>query len=338
MMFAKVVRTAARWQDPDYPPRVRAAIRTMQEGNRFTEEALAFAINHEMRQITERSLAHWVAGRVVEEPRTVGVLNAGNIPLVGLQDFLGVLLSGNHYRGACSSRSPYLLPAFMRDLKDELPALPAEFTEVDSLFASCNAIIASGSETTMEWVRKQSSAAGIANTQLLLRGHGFAVAVVDGNESQEELEGLSEDILLHEGMGCRNVALLWAPQALSPDSMLESMAAVRAVFPAHKRTPRALSTQQALLRGLNIPHTDGEGLGFLLSKGEPEPQGPGHVRWTAYETMQDVRDYLIHQEKYIELVIASPRLSGIPNAALAGSAQRPSLGWQAGTIDFLSSR
>ena len=216
-----------------------------------------------------------------------------------------------------------------------IPRLPVTFTKAASLFVSCDAVIASGSDITMDWVRRQAVAVGMAGGRLLLRGHRFALAVVDGSESRQELKYLAEDMLVHEGLGCRSIALLWAPNALKPDAILESMAACRAAFPAHATTPRALAMQRALLRALDIPHAYGEGLEFLISWGKPEPQGLGHVRWTPYEAVQEVRDYLARHKRRIELVIASSSLSELPNAAPPGSAQRPQLGWQAGTVDFL---
>ena len=118
MTFAKAVeRTAELWRNPGYSSRALAVRHTMQAENRFTEEALAFAIDHEMRQVTAESLTSWIAERVAKEPCSVGVLNPGNVPLAGFQDFLAVLMSGNHYVGACSTRSPRLLPAFAHDLK-----------------------------------------------------------------------------------------------------------------------------------------------------------------------------------------------------------------------------
>ena len=130
------------------------------------------------------------------------------------------------------------------------------------------------------------------------------MAVVDGRETEEERDGLTEDALLHDGYGCRNVALIWAPKDLSPDAYLESMAAFRAVFPPHRDTPGALKMQQALLAALHLPHAYGEGLEFLLSNGEADVQGPGHLRWVAYEDLGEVAAWLARHTETIQLVVA----------------------------------
>src|SRR5690606_4634308 len=90
-----VVRAAEPWRDPDYEPRARAVEETLQAENSFTTEAIAFAVNQQMSLLTEEHLRMWISGRFTQAPLQVGVLNAGNVPLVGLQDFLAVLLTGH---------------------------------------------------------------------------------------------------------------------------------------------------------------------------------------------------------------------------------------------------
>ena len=110
-LFKALEEAACAWQDPDYGPRKTAEERTLSAPNRFTEEALVFAINQQMNLITRESLESWIPNPA-PQPCAVVVLNAGNIPFVGLQDFLAVLATGHSYRGILSSRSPHLLPAF----------------------------------------------------------------------------------------------------------------------------------------------------------------------------------------------------------------------------------
>ena len=326
-----VARVARRWRDPDYAARVRAARRTLSAPNRFTEEALAFAINQQMHGITRKGLQRWLRGRRARHACRVGVLNAGNIPFAGLQDFLAVVLTGHEYVGVCSSRSPSLLPAVAECLQRAAPGLRACFAKQSEMWEEADAVIATGSDTTASWIRERALAHALPEDRLLVRGHTFAVAVVDGGESRQDLEGLAEDILLHEGMGCRSVALLWAPRGLSPDPLLEALAAFRSVFPVHASTPGALSMQQAFLRSLDVPHAYGDGLEFLVSRAAPEPQGPGHLRWTEYDSLREVERYLDSEQAAIQLVVARPALAArlrLPLAAQPpGSAHRPGLDW-----------
>ncbi len=339
-----IARAAASWQDPDYGPRAEAVAQTLEAPNRFTEEAVAFAVNQQMNLLTPEAMKTWIKGRRATASRLVGVLNAGNIPLVGLQDFLAVVLTGHQYLGSVSSKSPVLLPAFVAEVQQCAADLPASFAPVEDVFAGAEALIATGSDETRAWAARACEEHGLPAERCLLRGRRYAVAVVDGKETEAEWDSLAEDALLHEGYGCRNVALIWAPRDLPPDAYLESMAAFRGVFPPHPGTPGALKMQQAFLAALDAPHAYGEGLEFLLSRGEADVQGPGHLRWVEYEDLDEVAAWLDRHTEALQLVVArsevAGRLPGTVPVEPPGLAQRPALDWRpdgVDTVDFLCS-
>ncbi|MEX0599967.1 MAG: acyl-CoA reductase [Rhodothermales bacterium] len=340
-----VAATALEWRDPDHNPRENAVKRTLEAENTFTREAVTFAVNQQMSLLTVDALRGWLNGRRAKTSRTVGVLNAGNIPMVGLQDLLAVVLAGHRYVGSVSSRSPALLPAFVKDLHDRLPALEAAFDAAEQVFARSDAVIATGSDETIAWVQRQCERYGIPERRRLIRGHSYSVAVLDGSETEDDFEKLAEDALLHEGFGCRNVALIWAPIDMSPDPVLDAFAHFRGVFPAHEGTPGRLAMQQAFLAAVEQPHAYGEGLEFLLSRGEPEEQQSGHVRWCAYDAVEDVDRWLRSHVDEIQLVVAGPnvrpRLSADMRLLPMGEAQRPKLDWcpdGRDTVAFLTER
>lgn len=326
-----VAKTAAAWRDPDHPPRRDAVEKTLEVSDAFTEEAVAFAVNQQMALLTEDALRHWAPDSSAPRPRDVGVLNAANVPLVELQDFLAVLLTGHRYFGSLSSRSPYLMQGFARELAEVTTVLPVTFVDASELFDVADAVIATGSDETAAWVQEQCDGHGIAPRDRLVRGNRFSVAVLDGHESADELERLAEDAMLHEGFGCRNVAVVWAPESSSPDALLEAFARFRGVFPAHPATPGRLSMQKAFLEAVNVPHGYGEGLEFLVSKGDPEPLTPGHVRWSEYGHLDEVLDWLARSRDSIQIVVARQALHGSLDAGISlvvpGEAQRPPLDW-----------
>lgn len=352
LRVAAIASAGEAWRDPEYPVRSRAVSKTLEiPDNSFTQEAVAFAVNQQMSLLTSDGLAAWLAGRRAHSPQTIGVLNAGNIPLVGLQDLLAVLLTGHRYIGSVSSKSPALLPAFASEVSTRHGGLELDFVESDELFDRADAIIATGSDETGRWVRDQAAAHHITQERLLIRGHRFAAAVLNGNETDEAYERLAEDALLHEGFGCRNVSVIWAPSGLSPDGFLDALARFRGIFPAHESTPRRLKIQQAFLEAMDVSHAYGDGLEFLVSKGEPEPQQPGHVRWAEYGKPRDVIEWLDLNAEHIQVVTtdsdlvqarrdtdAYPSKPGFTVEPL-GNAQRPPLSWRPDGIDtvgFLS--
>ncbi len=335
-----IASTAERWRDPGYANRVNAIEQTLSLENRFTEEAMAFAVNQQMALLRFEALVSWLKGRRMQQPATVGVLNAGNVPLVGLQDWLAVVLTGGRYRGVLSSRSPFLLPAFSEDVAAGYPDLDVAFVSYEEMLPVSEAVIASGSEETLAKVREDCVEAGIPAEKCLLRGHRYAIAILTGNETPQQRENLAEDVLLHEGQGCRNVAVLWAPEDLKPDAYLEAFAIFRSVFPVHERTAGSLKMKQAFLDAIGASHAYGDGLEFLVSKGDPEPQEPGHVRWATYRTHKELVSWIQKHEDEIQLIVTGDkRIEGwnvSPLVVPFGDAQRPALDWCADGIDTIA--
>lgn len=338
-----MARAAESWSDPDCAARQRAVERTLEADNRFTEEAVAFAINQQMGLLSAKNLRAWIRGRHARQALTVGVLNAGNIPLVGIQDWLAVVLTGHAYRGVVSSRSPFLLPAFASSVIRHHPALDSAFTAMSDMWDNADAIVATGSDATKSWCAGEAARYGIAESHQLLRGHRYSIAVLDGKESTSDCDKLAEDILLHEGAGCRSVALVFAPGTLAPDRYLEHFARFRAVFPCHATTPGALEMSRALLKAIDAPHAYGDGLEFLVSRGDAVVQGPGHVRWVPYESIGEVVAFVGNALEGLQCVAGRRKLlSRLPSQwplVELGDTQRPELDWcpdGIDSVDFLT--
>lgn len=340
-LIAMIAEQAKRWSDPDHPARRDAIERTLSCDNLFTQAATEFAVDQQMSELTIEKLEGWARARRALQPGTVAVLGAGNLPLVDLQDWLAVILTGHTFVGVSSSRSPYLLRAFSESIPDHHESL---FTDFDAALRVADRIIATGSSETVRDVREAASASGIASHRMLLRGSGFGVAVLSGNESADQWLDLAEDCLLHEGRGCRNVAVVFAPASLSPDAFLEAAATWRGVFPAHPRTQGALAIPKAMLEALQQPCAYADDLSFLVSAGDPEVKEPCHIRWSAYNDLAEASTWIDAQHQAVQIVaseIHPDRLglaSGSQLVSPIGTAQRPPVDWRPDgrdTIDFL---
>lgn len=333
-----LVEVASRWSDPDHEPRAKAAAASIGLDNRFSEESIAFAVNQQMNLIHKKALTKWAARLKASETRVVGVLNPGNIPMVELQDFIAVLCSGNSYLGSVSSKSPHLFPAFVSELKQVCPQLNATLTSQEKLLESADFLMASGTSEVMEVVAKKALEAGILPDQTWFRGHRFSIAVLGGEEDEDTLLGLAEDVLMHEGLGCRSVALVFAPEAMPIDGLLDVFAAHRSMFPAHDATKGSLKLQQAYLAAIGAPHAFGENHEFLISRGAPEEQSPCHLRWVPYTSLEEVQTYLAGHASLLQCVFSTPAVKKTltdgneeKNESFSweqiGDAQRPALDW-----------
>lgn len=154
-------------------------------------------------------LEDWVAPYNVPdecmEKKNVGVVMAGNIPLVGFHDFLCVFVSGHQVTIKPSSKDNVLLRHLVKKLYQWNFAVQNYVSFAENL-KGCHAYIATGSNNTGRYFEQY-----FGKYPNIIRCNRTSVAVVDGLETREQLNALADDILLYFGLGCRNVTKLYVP-------------------------------------------------------------------------------------------------------------------------------
>lgn len=338
LLISAIASVAKKWSNPDYPRRRESVSKTLEAPNKFTEESIAFSINHFTSLLTESAIKAWIASRFSNVPKKISVVHRSGVPIWDVRDMLAVLLVGHEYRGHVSDSSPFLIQDFAADLQRELD-LPVTFCDLSELFQGADAAIAFTNEEEIATIVDLCERHQLPENSRLLVESRRSVSVIDGRETEEEREGLAEDVLLFEGYGSRSVAMIWSPKNLSPDRYLDSFALFRAVFPVHPSVPGSLRMQLAFLKARNQPHAYGENLEFLISKGEPEIQLPGHVRWVEYDDLEQVRSWIKEKQDKIELISTrqdiAARLKIDKPTVRPGESHRPPLDWQNAGIDIV---
>lgn len=300
-----IVDVAARWREPDHPPREEAIAETLEAPNRWTEEALDYALNRWMQRLTFDALTDWVGDIEADASAAVGVLHGSSDPLEGLRDAVAVWAAGHSYLGHVPDASPALLPAFAREVREQHDGLATDFVGEQAVFERATAVMAQPAPEATEELRRRCEEENISEAHRLLRPSRLVIAVLDGHENDDARGGIAEDLLLYDGGGHRRLALLWTPSDLSPDPYLEAMARFRGVFPAHEDTPGALQMQKAFLEARDEPRAYAEGLAFLVSRGEPEIPSPnGHIRWSEYGDFDEVGDWIQDRRESLYAVVA----------------------------------
>lgn len=139
------------------------------------------------------------------DPKTVGLVMAGNIPLVGFHDFLCIFLSGHNMVIKPSSKDNVLIKHLAEQLyKWEITIQnQVSFSE---LLKGCDAYIATGSNNSARYFDYY-----FKKYPHIIRRNRTSVAILTGEETPEQLEGLSDDVHLYFGLGCRNVTKLYVP-------------------------------------------------------------------------------------------------------------------------------
>src|SRR5690606_6537317 len=109
----------------------------------FTRENVLFAIEEWSKALTEENIEKWIAPYNFSQtdPKTVGIIMAGNIPLVGFHDFISVLLSGHKVIVKQSSNDQRLLPVVGDYFKTIEPQYEDYITFTDGRLVNFDAVI-----------------------------------------------------------------------------------------------------------------------------------------------------------------------------------------------------
>lgn len=163
-------------------------------------------------------LQQWAAGYSLESSgsKTVGIVMAGNIPLVGFHDFLSVFISGHKALIKTSSKDNVLI----RHLVEKLAGWSAEtgnLVQFSEMLKGCDAYIATGSTNSSRYFEHY-----FGKYPHIIRRNRTSVAILSGNETKEELELLADDVFLYFGLGCRNVTKLLVPAGYDFIPMLDA--------------------------------------------------------------------------------------------------------------------
>jgi hypothetical protein len=161
-------------------------------------------------------------------PKKIGIVMAGNIPLVGFHDFLSCFLSGHRQFIKLSAKDAWLFPVLLEFLNKKNPAV-AEQVQTASILRGLDAYIATGSNNSARYFdfyfRKYPS---------IIRRNRTSIALLDGTETAGELEKLADDVFLYFGLGCRNVTQIRVPENYNFLPMLEAFRKYQWMADHHK--------------------------------------------------------------------------------------------------------
>ncbi|HEY0271552.1 MAG TPA: acyl-CoA reductase [Chitinophaga sp.] len=161
-------------------------------------------------------------------PGTVGIVAAGNIPLVSFHDWLCGFMSGHRVRIKLSSKDNILLPHILDKMVEWYPALHGQ-TEVAEMLKDCDAYIATGSNNSSRYFHYY-----FGKYPNIIRRNRTSVAVLTGRETEAELALLAADILQYFGLGCRNVTKIFVPHGYDFEPLIQSLRGFGGLDDTHK--------------------------------------------------------------------------------------------------------
>ena len=141
-----------------------------------------------------------------DHPKKIGIVMAGNIPLVGFHDLLCTFMTGHFAMVKPSSKDDALIRFLVTQLKQWNEKAVPYFT-ISEMLKNCDAYIATGSNNSSTYFDYY-----FAKYPHIIRRNRTSVAVLTSEESVEDLERLADDVFLYFGLGCRNVTKIYVPR------------------------------------------------------------------------------------------------------------------------------
>lgn len=265
--------------------------------------------------LKEEVLQEWLSRyRICTTPKRVAIIMAGNIPLVGFFDLLCTLCSGHTAYVKPSSKDRVMTDYVIDLLKEIEPTVPIYAYDPTEQY---DLAIATGSDEANDYFRRH-----FATTHALLRDSRHSVALLDGTETEAELQGLMRDITLYSGSGCRSVSLIFAPRGTEID--------IPRTPPTNPKLGNNLRSRRALYTIQNRRFDDY--LAFLLVEGKEFPTSLAEVALYRYDDIAEVERWLDAQHDGIQCVVSHLPL---PNAIPFGQAQYPTLRDYADGVDTM---
>jgi len=325
----------------------RAIAQTVEEGY-FSFSDVKYALNALKDNLNRTALQEWVdRSGLGDDNAPVGknilCLHAGNLPLVGFQDALAVLLSGAKYVGKISRKDPYLLPTFLNEVKktETWSSVDVQWTHrLDDLEdMQCDAILFAGSEESVPGVRQAVEELNLTkeNTRFLIRTAHFSMAWLE-DQQKKNMQDLVEAIFRYGGKGCRSVAVVVSPFTLD-EIKCELTDYIEAFWldnPQHQKPKPKLQHRFAYNKAIERPQAWLDD--FLLQEGgleldqdficywvQGDEEKAGDLASSFGDQLQSI--YITHPD--IEIPGEEERIEFLSDA------QRPPVYWKPDGVDVL---
>ncbi|UIR57246.1 acyl-CoA reductase [Sphingobacterium sp. SRCM116780] len=265
----------------------------------------------------------------LQSNKTVGLVLAGNIPLVGFHDILCVLAAGFHAQIKVSSDDASLTTYIVNTLIALEPRFKEKIELVERL-TNFDLVIATGSNNSSRYFEHY-----FGQKPHIIRKNRNSVAVITGNESPEQLEALGHDIFDYYGLGCRSVSKLFFPKNYNISHFYEGIESFEPVNKHFKYNNNYDYNKSIYLINAD-KHYDN---GFLLLKEDKKIASPlAVVYYEEYENLNDVVQYLNAENDRLQCVTSETELKIKTPTFKFGSSQNPALNDYAdgvNTLDFL---
>jgi hypothetical protein len=274
-------------------------------------------------------LANWLANYPVStlahRPRKIGIVMAGNLPLVGFHDWLCVFASGNQAQVKLSEKDPFLFPYIVSLLEKIAPRTARSTVFVEKL-QDFDAVIATGSNNTARYFEEY-----FGRFPHIIRRNRNSVAILTGSESDAEITALGHDIFQYFGLGCRNVSKVIVPEGYNPEHLLEVLHSYREII-LHEKYKHNFDYNFALYSINRVPFKIN---GCLILVENPSLKSRiGVLHYAHYKNQSELAAELQEQQEQIQCIVGQSGVVQLPVIPF-GKSQSPALTDYADHVDTM---
>lgn len=245
-----------------------------------------------------------------EKNDTVLVISAGNIPLAAFHDFFSVLVSGSKFLGKLSAKDSILLPVLAELLSELDPYFKDKITFIENLqeYKKGNSsngfdkVIATGSNNSSRYFEYYFS-----KTPLLLRKNRNSIAILDGNETPEQIKGLAKDIFSYFGLGCRSVSKLYLPKDFNFIYFIETIQNYSTYNSEHHLYLNNLEYQKTIYL-MNRKHFYDAG-SFMLVEDSSLSSPISIIHYEFYDSLPELVDSISPLTELMQCIVVENRLA-----------------------------
>ena len=293
----------------------------------FTEENCLYAYRSLGNALTQANLDIWLSKYELKTPapKNIGLIMAGNIPLVGFHDMLCILMSGHNLIAKASSEDkhlPKLIAAILIALE---PGFKEKIHFAEGQLKTIDGIIATGSNNSSRYFEYY-----FGKYPHIIRKNRNSIAVLTGAETDEELKLLGDDIFQYFGLGCRNVSKVFVPRGYNFDFIFKAIFNKQTLLQHNKYANNYEYNKTVyLMHGYNLLEN-----GFLLLKEDIGLASPVAVLYYEYyDTETELNERLHMDAPHIQCTVS--KLKSIKHPCAFGQTQQPQLWDYADGIDTL---
>lgn len=304
--------------------------KVVNNNNWFTPEHTRIALEGLSNFLEGDKLRKWLLPYPManaQSSRSIGLIMAGNVPAVGFHDLLCVLFAGHIAHIKLSTTDGVLVPWLIENLFSIAPKMKQQVVWAERL-NGMDAYIATGSDNSARYFDYY-----FGKYPHIIRKNRTSVAILDGEESDEDLAKLTDDIFLYFGLGCRNVSKIYIKDQEQLQQLLKAADKQAKIIDHHKYLNNYEYNKSIYLVNQE-PHLDN---GFLLVRESKDLVSPIAVLYyELYSSQKELSIKLASIANKIQCTVS--RQGRFPGSVPMGQAQFPSLGDypdQKDTLQFL---